>query len=223
MKTSVLNLLTSIFLFSTFISFGQTKSKEENSNDHRIDQEFEARLKITNDSLFEEFKKKPKLLNISYEKNGVEKSLDNAQFFILIDSVEFHLKPQNSGQFQIEFLVDSSKTVILKLLIGEEKFIQSVLPRKIQNGATIIFGTVTDFNKQNRRINRKIRNNDMTLSKREKFYNEIFDPESLNEYRKIKKIKKIAYVQITPRVFGCGTVDRYFTIWGKFPIFRIRN
>ncbi len=223
MTTSIFNLLTSLILFSTFISFGQSKSKEENSIGHRIDQDFESRWKITNDSLYEEFKKKPKLLQITYEKNGVEKSMDNAQFFILVDSVEFQLKPQNSGQFQIEFLVDSSQKVVLKLLIGKEKFIQSILPREIKNGATIIFGTVTDFNKQNRRLKRKKMNNDLTLSKRENFYNELFDSESLLEYEKIKKIKKIEYVKITPTVFGCGTSNRYMTISGKFHFFRTRK
>lgn len=161
------------------------------------------------DSLRTEFYKQPKLIKLRFEKNGNIKPF-TGRFFISVDSHEVELQPNNLGQYEVTFTVDASQIIILKIIIDKETFTQQLSrPTEIKNGATIVFGVVTDIQKQSKKGIRKPRNEYDELSKKDEFYNSIFENENILSLARQKKITRIEYIQVTPRVFGDGTSTKY--------------
>ena len=206
MTTLKTNISTLILVLSTCLTFGQT---EKPLTAYQRDSLFSIKWNKEQDSLRAAFYKQPKLIKLTFEKNGKVKPLIG-RFFISVDSNEFELQPNNFGQYEVTFTVDTSQTIKLKLIIDKDTFIQQISrPTEIENGATVVFGIVTDVQKQSKKGIRKPRNEDDELSEKDKFYNSIFQNERILNLARQKKIKRIEYVQVTPRVYGCGTSTKY--------------
>jgi len=200
------NILTLTLVLSTCLTFGQT---EKPLTALQQDSLFSVKWNKEQDSLRTEFYKQPKLIKLTFEKNGKIKPF-KGRFFITVDSNEFELQPNNLGQYEVTFAVDTSQTIILKLTIDKETFIQQLSrPTEIENGARVVFGIVTDVQKQSKKGIRKARNENDELSKKDEFYNSFFQNERTLNLARQKKIKRIEYVQVTPRVYGCGTGMKY--------------
>ncbi len=206
LKTTIL-ILT--FVLSTCVTFGQAENAYKKLTEIQQDSLFSIKWNKEQDSLRTEFYKQPKLIKLAFEKNGKMKPF-TGRFFISVDSNEFELKPNNFGQYEVAFTVDTSQTIILKIINGKEIFAQQLSrPTEIKNGATIVFGVVTDIQTQSKKGIRKPRNEDDELSKKDEFYNSIFQDERILDLARQKKIKRIEYIQLTTRVYGCGTSTKY--------------
>ena len=196
-------------MLSACLTFGQTQEKTKALTAIQQDSLFSIKWNKEQDSLRTEFYKQPKLIKLTFQKNGKIKPFAG-RFLILVDSNEFELKSNHLGHYEVPFTVDTSQTIILKILNGKETLTQQLArPTEIKNGATIIFGVVTDIQKQSKKGIRKLRNEDDELSKKDEFYNEIFQDERILNLARQKKIRRIEYVQVTPRVYGCGTSTKY--------------
>ena len=209
MTTLKTNILTLTLVLSTCLTFGQTQKNTKALTAIQQDSLFSIKWNKEQDSLGTEFYKQPKLIKLTYEKNGKIKPF-TGRFLISVDSNEFELKPNVLGYYEVTFAVDTSQTIILKILNGKETLTQQLSrPKEIKNGATIVFGVVTDIQKQSKKGIRKPRNEDDELSKKDEFYNSIFQDERILNLARQQKIRRIEYVQVTPRVYGCGTSTKY--------------
>jgi hypothetical protein len=192
-----------------FVIYGQTVDDSNRFTAIQQDSLFSIKWHNEQDSLRMEFYKQPKLIKLTFEKNGETKPFAG-RFLISVDSNEFELKPNDLGQYEVTFTVDSSQTIILKILNGKETFTQQLSrPTEIKNGATIVFGVVTDIQKQSNKGIRKPRSADDELSKKDEFYNSIFQDDRILNLARQKKIRRVEYVQVTPRVFADGTSTKY--------------
>ena len=197
-------VLTLVLL--TCLTFGQT---EKPLTGIQLDSLFSIKWHKEQDSLRTEFYKQPKFIKLTYEKNGKIKPF-TGRFFISVDSNEFELKPNVLGQYEVAFTVDTSQTIILKILNGKETFTQQLSsPIEIENGATIVFGVVTDIQKQSKKGIRIPRNEFDELSKKDEFYNSIFQSENILNLAQQKKIRRFEYIEVIPRAFGDITITRY--------------
>lgn len=200
------NILILTLVLSTYLTFGQTVKP---LTAFQQDSLFSIKWNNEQDSLRAEFYKQPKLIQLTFEKNGKSKPF-KGRFFISVDSNEFELQPNNLGQYEVCFTVDTSQTIILKAITDKETFTQKLSrPTQIKNGATVVFGIVTDIQKQSRKGIRKPRNEDDEISTKDEIYNSFFEDENILSLARQKKIKRIEYVQVTPRVYGCGTSTKY--------------
>lgn len=196
-------------MLSTCVTFGQIETDIQKLTAIQQDSLFSIKWNKEQDSLRTGFYKQPKLIKLTFEKNGKTKPFAG-QFFISVDSNEIELKPNALGSYELNFTVDTSQTIVLKVLNGKSTFTQRLSrPTEIKNGATIVFGVVTDIHKQSKKGIRKTRNEDDELSKKDEFYNSIFQDERILNLARQKKIKRLEYVQVTPRVYGFGTSTKY--------------
>lgn len=193
-------------MLSACLTFGQT---EKPLTAIQMDSLFSIKWKREQDSLRTEFYDQPRLINLTFEKNGKVKPF-TGRFFISVDNNEFELQPNNLGLYEVNFTVDSSQTIILKIIVSQETFTQQLSrSEEIKNGATIIWGVVTDIQKQSKKGIRKSRNANNEISEKDKLYNLFFENEDILNLARQKKIKRVEYVQVTPRVYGCGTSTKY--------------
>ncbi|MDQ3072175.1 MAG: hypothetical protein M3Q97_02765, partial [Bacteroidota bacterium] len=168
-------ILTLTFLLSVCVSFGQTENDTKKLTVIQQDSLWEK----LQDSLNTEFYKQPKLIKLTFEKNGKMKPF-NGRFFISVDSNEFELKPNSLGHYEVDFTVDTSQTIILKFLHGRDTFTQQLSrPTEIKNGATIVFGVLTDVHKQSKMETRITRNEEDELSRKDDLYNSFFHYEEI--------------------------------------------
>jgi len=203
LKTYIL-ILT--LVLSTCLTFGQT---EKPMTAIQRDSLFSIEWNKEQDSLRAEFYKQPKFIKITFEKNGKIKPF-KGRFYISVDSNELELQPNDLGLYEVNFTIDTSQTIILKMIVDKKTFTQQLSrPTEIKNGATIVFGIVTDIQKQSRKGIRRPHNENDKISKKDEFYNSFFENDNILSLARQKKIKRIEYVQVTPRVYGCGTSKKY--------------
>lgn len=213
MPTLERNIFVLIFVLSSCLTFGQVQGKTKALTGMQEDSLFSIMWQKEQDSLRTAFYKQPKLINLKYEINGKTKPF-RGRFFVIVDSTEIEIKQNDMGQYEVTFLVDTSQTVIIKILTSKMTFTEQLSkPTGIRNGASITFGVVTDIQKQSKKGIRITRKEDDELSKRDEFYNEIFQSERILNLARQKKISRIEYFQITPRVYGCGTSAKTITYY----------
>lgn len=190
-------------------AYGQTNDVTKHLTGIQQDSLFSIKLKKEQDSLRTEFYKQPKVIKLTFEKDGRAKPFIG-QFFIWINGEEFELKPNTLGFYAVDLELDHAEPLMLKITNGKNILVQPLLnPSEIKNGADIVYGVITNIQKQTKKAIKKLSEKDHELSPKHEFYNAILDDETLLDLALQNKIKRVEYLQVTPIVFGCGTSNRY--------------
>ena len=170
------------------------------------------------DSLRLEFYRQPKFFTLFYEKNGKRQKLKNSKFIVLVDTIAREISAADSNRYPMNFQVDSSQKVILKLSVNGTTIQQELFrATAIQNGATVVFGEITDLPKWFKKGRKELRYQDPELYYVDKLYDSLLTASDVKDLMLQRKRPIFQYLRVSPRVYGCGTVTQYVKLKEKLP------